>query len=548
MSSIIKLRHTAQRELSSFNQTHQPRNYEMSRFSRALKVSLSAVALAALAACGTVKPVPLTGAERAEQVVQGRLLAAEGVDKIEGPLTLEDAMARALKFNLDRRVRMMEEALALGQTQVAQLDMLPSLLAQAGYTRRNNDRISQSRDTDGDLVESRFISQERSSTLSELGLSWSLLDIGMGYYTTQQHADRFLIALEKRRKAMHLLMQDVRVAFWRAASAQAMADKVKATIEQAEAALEDARKVEDARVRNPVDTLRYQRQLLENIRLLESIAQELSTAQVDLAHLINSPLTQELRVVEPKALAGHKAALARPVEELEETALMNNPDLREQGYNARISRVEARKTLLSLFPNLSFSYRLYHDTDSFLVNNRWNQAGTQLSWNLMNLLTYGPRNDLAQASIALADQRRVMVQASVIAQVHLARLQLANAVRQMERSDQIFNTDQRLAEIVTNREAVQAQSKLEKVSSDTGLILSQLRRYQALAAVQAAEARLEATLGVEPVVPGVSDKPVAALSRLLAEAPRGQVPVASALPSVSAAQAAPEPDRPAAVQ
>jgi outer membrane protein TolC len=504
---------------------------------------MSIIAVAALAACGTVKPVPFTEAEHAAQATQDRARASEGVDPINGPLTLDEATARALKFNLDRRVRMMEEALALGQTRVTQLDMLPSLLAQAGYTRRNNDRISQSRDADdaeGALVPSRFISQERSGTLSELGLSWSLLDIGVGYYTTQQQADRYLVAVEKRRKAMHLLMQDVRVAFWRAASAQAMADSVKATIAQAEAALEDARKVEAARVRNPVDTLRYQRQLLENVRLLESIAQELSSAQVDLANLINAPLTSDIRVVEPEAKGNHAETLAWPIELLEETALMRNADLREQSYNARVARIEARKTLLSLFPNLSFSYRINHDTDSFLVNNRWNQAGAQLSYNLMNVLTYGPRNELAKTGIALAEQRRVMVQAGVLAQVHLARLQLSNAVKQLDRAEQIHETDRRLAEIVANREAAQTQSKLEKVNSDTSAILSQLRRYQARSAVQAAEARLEATLGVEPAVPGVSAMNVQELTLWLAQAPRWQLPRASIAPAAEQASPATE--------
>lgn len=75
---------------------------------------MSVIALAALAACGTVKPAPFTAEEQSLQVAEDRTRAAEGVDPIVGPLSLEEATARALKFNLERRVRMMEEALALG--------------------------------------------------------------------------------------------------------------------------------------------------------------------------------------------------------------------------------------------------------------------------------------------------------------------------------------------------------------------------------------------------------------------------------------------------
>lgn len=57
------------------------------------------------------------------------------VEPITGPLTLDEAMARALKYNLDRRSKQMEEALALGQLDVNKYDMLPRVLAQAGYLR-----------------------------------------------------------------------------------------------------------------------------------------------------------------------------------------------------------------------------------------------------------------------------------------------------------------------------------------------------------------------------------------------------------------------------
>ena len=63
-------------------------------------------------------------------------------EPISGPLTIEEAIARALKFNLERRVRMLEEAVALGQYEAGRYDMLPKLLAQAGYRSRSEDLIT----------------------------------------------------------------------------------------------------------------------------------------------------------------------------------------------------------------------------------------------------------------------------------------------------------------------------------------------------------------------------------------------------------------------
>ena len=252
------------------------------------------------------------------------------------------------------------------------------------------------------MSESRFISQDRDHTVGSLGLSWNMLDLGMGYYGARQQADRFLIASEKRRKAMHLLMQDVRTAFWRAVSAQKLQADVHAATVVAEEALVDSRQAETERLRNPLDALRYQRQVLENLRLLEAIEQELSTAQTELAALINAPIGMPITLVEPE-FALDRDALDVPVATMEEIAMTANADVREQHYNARIAREETRKTLVRLFPSLNFSYAVNYDTDSYLVNRQWNEAGVQLSFNLFNLLTGPTQFKLAEAGVALAD-------------------------------------------------------------------------------------------------------------------------------------------------
>ncbi len=494
--------------------------YPMPRFSCVLPTvgrSWTFVAMAALlAGCAGVRPTTLD-AETTEAVNLADSVAIRAnVPPIIAPLTLEEALARALKYNLDRRVKLMEEAIAHKQLELSFHDMLPRLTAQSGITSRNNDRISESRDAlTGAPSTSRFISQDRTHVASDLGMSWSLLDLGLGYYNSQQQADRLQVALEKRRKAMHLLAQDVRIAFWRAASAQALQGRVRATVALALEALRDARRAEDARLRNPAETLRYQRQLQENLRLLEAIAQELSVAQVELAWLINAPLGQPLQVVEPQDDRTNRFALELPIEQLEDTALRQSADLREQHHNTRIARIEARKTLVKLFPNISFSYSLNYDTDHYLVNNRWNEAGLQLSFNLMNLLTMDHQKKLAQAGVRLAEERRRTAHMAVLAQVHLARQQWENALRQQERNSEIHQTDHRLAELIANREGVQVQSKLDRINADTGAILSLLRHYQSMSQAYAAEARLEASLGLDPVIDSVDDLSLKDLASLL---------------------------------
>ncbi len=498
---------------------NQVSSHLVSQTQRLFKPLAIVAAVTVLSACSSIQPKPLTAEELAPANQADTQAMRKDVEPITGPLTLDEAMARALKYNLDRRAKMLEEALALNQLDVSQFDMLPNLVAQAGYTNRSEERATYSSLYNDPVVgpksNTASLSEDRNKNTLELGFTWNLLDFGLGYYSTNQQANRVMIAAEKRRKAMHLLMQDVRSAYWRAASGQKLRAEVASAVALAEEALSDAGKAEAERLRNPLDSLRYQRQLLENLRLLEAIDQELSSAQVELASLINAPIGQAFQIAETDVKNVDAGVLKVSVQAMEEAALAQNPDLREQHYNARIARDETRRALVRMFPNVSFSYGLKYDSDSYMVHNNWNEAGLQISYNLFNVLSGPIQYKLAEAGVALADQRRMAMQLAVITQVHLARLQLLNARSQFDRADAIYATDLKISEHVRNRATAQAQSKLDSVSNATAAILSLLRRYQALAQVQAAENRLLANMGLEPKIGSTSELSLAQLTTQL---------------------------------
>lgn len=471
-----------------------------------------------LSAC-SVAPQVMSPAEQQKIAQADRVAAQSQVEPISGALTIEESIARALKYNLDRRTRLMEEAIALNQLDVSQYDMLPRLVASLGYRDRSEYATARAVDsvTGAPSLANPFISSDKTHSNGELGLTWSVLDFGLSYYTAKQNADRVLIASERRRKAMHLLIQDVRTAFWRTASSQKLRAEVVKTIAMAEDSLKDARKAEEERLRSPLESLRYQRQLLENIRLLETIDQELLTAKVELANLINAPLSTDLKVIEPSETVNRRM-LDLPIEQLEDVAIMQNADLREQFFNTRIANEETKKTLLRMFPNLSFNYSLKNDNDRYLIHNQWNEAGAQLSFNLLNILSFSSQQKLAQAGVALADQRRVATQMAVLTQVHLARLQYASSLQQFARADAIAIVDDKISQQMTSREQAQTQSKLDRVTNSTSAILSLLRRYQALAQVHASASKLQATLGMEPKLGSVQETSLKDLTQQIQQA------------------------------
>lgn len=477
---------------------------------------VSVLCASTLTGCFSIQPKPITPAEIQTQSKLDQVAAHTNVEPITGPITIEEAVARALKYNLDRRIRMMEEAISLNQFDVSKFDLLPKLVASAGYNNNSEYRITSAEDsvTGRPSLANPFISSDKQHLVSELGLSWNLLDFGLSYYNAQQDADRVLIAHERRRKAMHILMQDVRTAYWRAVSAQQLREQVSNAIRTADDALSDAKKAEEERLRPPLDSLRYQRQVLENLRLLEAIDQELATARIELAHLINIPLSGELKVVEPVTPLS-RAMLELPIQELEMLAIKQNADLREQFYNARIAVQETKKVLLRVFPNLNLGVSLKHDNDRFLIHQSWNEASAQLSYNFLNLFSMPARTKLAEAGVALADQRRIATQMAILAQVNVAAMQYSSAILQFNRADTIWMVENKINTHIANSAQVQKQSKLDEVASNTSMILSQLRRYQSLALAHSAAGKLQASLGMEPEIGSVQEMSLADLTAVL---------------------------------
>ncbi|MFO7748225.1 MAG: TolC family protein [Orrella sp.] len=488
---------------------------------RATVIRLGLVVLSSvvLSACA-VKPDPLTLAEQRLQLAIDREMARKDVERLDGPLTLEEATARAIKYNLDHRVRMMEQAVALGQLDLSRFDMWPQAMATAGYTTRNKPLITEATNsvTGEPSLSDPFISSDQSYWDLSLGLSWSLLDFGAGYYNAKQNADRLLIAQERRRRSMHLLMVDVQNAYWRAASAQALRDDIVRTVRLAEQALRNAKKLESSNTRQPIDAVKYQKNLLENLRNIDIIQNELSSAQLELANLINLPPSTEMTFAPPSFKDSKTRVTSMPIEKLEEVALVNNADLRETFYDVRITAAETRKAMLRLLPGVNLNWGPNYTNNSYVINQAWNAGAVSLSWNMLNALMIPSVQDQGDAEQALSVQRRMAMQMNVLGQVHLARLQYENALRVLDRSKSLVSVDRKIENYTIDGKASGTHSDAEVVAARTVSIISTMRRYQAVAQLYAANGRLQASLGFEPNLGDVQNTPLSELTAQVGQA------------------------------
>src|SRR3569833_3272815 len=185
---------------------------------------------------------------------------------------------------------------------------------------------------------------------------------------------------------------------------------------------------------------------------------------------------------------------------MEELAIENNAELRELFYTTRIAALETRRSLLKLFPGLSFDYAYKHVVVRFLVFLCWLVVGFLVCFFLLYLLSAPSQMRLAKQNVELAEARRVALQMAVLTQTHLARQLYEDAALQYRRADAIWQVDSRLAELSHNQAQSQMTSQLDRVSTGTAAILSLLRRYQALAKAQEAASKIQAIMGLDPQI------------------------------------------------
>lgn len=424
-----------------------------------------------LSACSVTKMEPLDPEIVAQQTSADKEIINAGKAGLDKPIDVYDAMARALQYNLDGRLKMMEEAMAIGAADVAEFDMLPRMAANAGYTGRSNTQASSSYS-----IISRQQSLEPSTSTdldrrtADLTMVWNVLDFGVAYYSTKQSGDRAQIAAERKRKVTQNTLQEVNSAYWRAVAAERLLGRIDPLMERVKKAQSDSAQLEAMRMRSPVEVLTYQKLLLETLSQLEAQRKSLKEAKIQLAALIGIPPGVPYSLVIPDC-SYRIPEITSTMEQFEEHAFSHRPEIMEERFNKRISTYETKKAIARMFPGIEFSVGGHYDSNSYLTNNRWGDYGSQVTWNLTNLFS-GPANKrYAEAGEQVADSRRQALSMAVLTQLYVARANYDESLRQFMNSEKILSLDKKI--IDQNRAAMTASRM-----GDLALIQSELSTLQ----------------------------------------------------------------------
>jgi len=449
-----------------------------------------------LSGCAVI-PQPLSEAELAAYAEDKVHRVALDQEPVIRSISLYEAMARALKYNLDYKIEMFAKDLANRKLNSARYDMLPDLVANSAYSARNNDPFSISRTITGRASTDPSTSRDQSTWTRDIAFTWSILDFGLSYVRAKQAADQTLIAEEQKRKVVNRIIEDVRTAYWRAVSSDRLLSGLQKLESRTQAALRNTRALNRNGSTSPVAALTYERELIDIKRQTQRLQREMRTSKIQLAALMNLRPEDQFNLVLPKRKLS-SLNLTIPYNEIYALALKNRPELREIAYRGRIEEREAEAALLELLPGIQLYTGANFDSNSYLLNDNWISWGAKASWNAMRLFQYPARKNVINAGLALNDQRALAMTMAIMTQVRVAHVRYEYLRRSAKTSAEYFYVQSQIRNKVRASARADATSEQTLIREELNTLVASAQYDIAYADLQNAFATIYSSIGVDP--------------------------------------------------
>ena len=466
----------------------------------ARKPAFMAVAFCSIFLLSCAQDSTQSGVEDARAIIRDDLADVYTIP-LDYHVTLEQAVERALHYNLDARIAREDFQVRLSEADLSKLSALPTLTAKADFITRSNKGASSSESTiTGVQSLEPSISQDQSRFVSLLEMNWGVLDSVLDIYRSKSALDRAIIAQERERKVRQNIMMDVYSAYSKAAVGQKLRKPIKDVMADVDAqlvSLEDARSQGDMRLS---DIHSSEIQLLDKKERLARAFERFKVAEIELKALLSYPLHEPIKLDLSEGVFDFGRALDVSEDDVAEfigVALENRPEVAEELLNTRIAERDVKLQVYETIPGLNILVGANHDENSFLVDQEWLSLTASLVQNINSIITYSKRRERAERDKDLVDAKRRALVAAIAAQVHIAV-----AIHNAEMRG--YELSRKRAEKY-NRELVRLGKRL-----DVGLIggmqltnmrldslIADLNRYQNGAELQASVARFVNSIGYD---------------------------------------------------
>ena len=459
-------------------------------------------------------PDTRTGRKHVRTDIQNIAAVQEPVDH---PISLYEAMARAIKYNKNHRLEMMYSALATAQGEVESVDLLPELTVAAGYTGQNPvPAIPDTSYAIGRESQDSLISRDKRCRTKDTCLAWSVLDFALSLVQACPQSGSFLPAGEVERKTIQNIIRDIRSAWWQALTAQRLLGSIDPLITRTKQALDASNHLEEQRLTAPQNPQIRRQHLLDMLDTLKNLRTELSQAKPHLAALMGLSTSQPFTLAEPEATL-FVPNIAWSMDAVEKLALMLRPELTQGRYQGLISTEQTRVALTELLPDINLNTGWNRVSNAYRLNNSWIHYGSPVSRHLLQTFrTHSPSAiQDAQTEEETARKRRLAMSMAILMQVHLARADYLQAKRHYQIDTMAFLLEADISRQIASACESDHTSQHAHTRDQFNRLLAQVRRNRAYAQLQNSFGMLLSSMGIDPVPDDMDSMDVTSLANAL---------------------------------
>lgn len=387
---------------------------------------------------------------------------AQSPTVIEKPLDMYMTMALALKYNYTGRMMRYQESLA--KAGHAAYSALPEIVSNAGYINTNY-----------------------TDTSPDLKVAWNILDISTLYFMNADPMLQQSVAAEESRKVIQNILQEARVLYWKALTAQRLLPVLDETIEHITLDVDEMNahaKELAAEGKNPETAeLIKKRKYMEAVQKLSALKRDMETAHERLASLMGlHPQTQFSLAGKEYgnfALPEIKSNLAQ----LEWLALTNRPELKVHDL---LTSADDLNLIISSFREDNGSNYMDNQTQ---YNQQWCNAAKEISMSVYEDSRSGKTH-------TMEDLRRQRMTSLILNQVYIAWARYTSAMEDYLIAMEIAGTSENIAEDIVSAKGTHAAKSLAEAAR---AISDETKASLAYVDFQDALGSLYATIGLDAV-------------------------------------------------
>ncbi len=439
--------------------------------------------------CGCLSRLPFAkGKEKEKALPSGTSQAmADYREPLAGPVSMEEAMARALLYGYNRRLGQMQTALSETPYNISDSEAMDRMSISAGY---GQDTRSGSLFSEQKIRSLVYPGGDRADSLAS---AWNILDFGLSFAMDRQGNNPVSLSESTRQKVIQNIISQVRQVYYQTVIAETLRAETETLLEKARSLLRYYRE-KPAQAETSREELEKQRQLVETVRFLWDLSQKMAETKAELAVLMGLNPGTPLQIMGINWQNAGSLPSDKSMTDMELFALVHRSELRSSGDKAGTGVYETRKALGNLRPEINFDAG-YDRSNPFHQAGIWQDAGLKTARQLFALV---PQSGTAQTSQNAAYARSMPLSMAVVSQLHLSLHRYLLAVEEYRISRDLAEVNRKMNPSGTDAQSLSADDQTDRFSQvreETEVLTARIRYYLAFAEIQNAAGRFYNSLG-----------------------------------------------------